>query len=139
MELLNFIQLLVEAGVGTFGQDIFYETLPQSITRGICIRDANGGNKLDLEIPDLRKVNFRLIVRAPDVISGMKLMEDCTNVLNIRQTIVVNDIRIRFCQQLTTVSIYPIDDGDAREFACEFFTIYDFVDNDDEGYVEDDE
>ena len=139
MELLNYIQLLVEAGVGTFGQDIFYETMPQTVTKGICIRDANSGNKLDLEIPDLRKVTFRLIVRAPDVIAGMKLIEQCTKVLNIRQTIEVNDIRIRFCQQLNTVSIYPIDDGDAREFACDFFTIYDYVENDDEEYVEGDE
>ena len=84
-------------------------------------------------------MTFRLIVRAPDVIAGMKLIEQCTKVLNIRQTIEVNDIRIRFCQQLNTVSIYPIDDGDAREFACDFFTVYDYVDAVDDDIDEDDD
>lgn len=109
------------------------------MTKGVCIRDANGGNKLDLEIPDLRRVTFRLIVRAPDVIAGMKLIEQCTEVLSIRQTREVNDIRIRFCQQLNTVSIYPIDEGDAREFACDFFTVYDYVDAVDDDIDEDDD
>ena len=47
-------------GLGTIGKNITFDTMPETVTKGVCIRSRISGNVIDYEIPKRLKSSIVL-------------------------------------------------------------------------------
>ena len=114
-------------GLGTIGKNITFDTMPETVTKGVCIRSRISGNVIDYEIPNLQRGQFRLIVRSARYEEGEKLLGRAIKALEIlHRPENVGKMRVRYCRAETTPMAFPVSDGNLREFAVNMEICYDY-------------
>lgn len=121
------LERLEVSGLGEIGTSITFETMPETISKGICIRSRISGNVIDYEIPGLQRGEFRLISRATRFEEGETLLRNAINALEIiHKPEQVGKMRVRYCRAETTPMAFPVSDGNLREFAVNMNICYDY-------------
>lgn len=121
------LERLEVSGLGEIGTSITFETMPETISKGICIRSRISGNAIDYEIPGLQRGEFRLISRAARYEEGETLLKSAINALEIiHKPEQVGNMRVRYCRAETTPMAFPVSDGNLREFAVNMNICYDY-------------
>lgn len=118
---------LQEAGLGTIGQDLTFETMPISVRKGLFVRSNISGDEIDYEIPGLGRGEFRLIARSAKYEEGAKLLNDAIRAITVTaQPVWFGKMRVRYCRPTTTPMNFPLSDGNLREFAVKMQICYDY-------------
>lgn len=121
------LEKLEEAGIGKIGETLTFDTMPISITRGVCVRSNISGDNIDYEIPGLGRGEFRLIARSAKYQDGEKLLMDAIKTIRVqKQPVMFGKMRVRYCLPVTTPMIFPLSDGNLREFAVRMAICYDY-------------
>lgn len=118
---------LQDANLGKLGENITYNTMPQSVKKGICLRANISGDDIDYEIPGLGRGEFRLFTRATTVKQSETLLLQAIDALAVNGLPVnIGKMRVRYCVPLTTPMSFPISDGNLRESSVTMLIVYDF-------------
>lgn len=121
------LERLEVSGLGEIGTTITFDTMPETISKGICIRSRISGNTIDYEIPGLQRGEFRLISRATRYEEGEQLISKAISALEIiHKPEQVGNMRVRYCRAETTPMAFPVSDGNLREFAVNMNICYDY-------------
>lgn len=127
--MIDFIALcekLQTDNLGVIGKTITFDTMPITVSKGLCIRSNISGDEIDYEIPGLARGTFRLIARAGKHKEGEELLNKAIKSLFIDRPTQIGSMRIRYCRPLTTPMSFPISEGNLREFAVNMSICYDF-------------
>ena len=124
--MIDYESLIARLKLSVPDVDIMINTLPISSTKGIFIRSSISGDMIDYEIPGLSKARFRLIARAAKYGEGMELLNKAIMALTIHRPTDVGNMYVRYCRPETTPMIFPISDGNLREFAVNMEICYDY-------------
>jgi hypothetical protein len=76
-------QMLVDAGLGTLGTDVFFYSMPENHPKGILVIDNPEGTPLDENLPGYKKDEFRVIVRDSDYLQAMATAKQVMTALDI--------------------------------------------------------
>lgn len=131
IDFVALAELLEQSGVGKTCKDIFIDTLPDEASKGIVLRSSIAGDEIDYYLPGLMKATFRLIARASFHSDGLDMIQKATNALTIWQPRKIGNMYVRNCRPITTPMIYPLSNGNLREFSVNMKIIYDELKEDD--------
>lgn len=127
IDFLALARRLEEKGCGKCSKDIFVDTLPSESATGIVLRSSISGDKIDYELPGFMKATFRLIARASNHGVGQDMLQKASDALYIEQDTVVGNMNVRVCRPITTPMIFPLSNGNLREFSVNMRIIYDDI------------
>lgn len=125
--MIDYEALAVRAKQFIDSVPVTIDTMPISTTKGLCLRSSISGDNLDHELPGFMKGAFRLIVRSAKYAEGMKLVDTATAALTVDIPQDVGFMHVRYCRARTTPMIYPVSDGNLREFAVNMDICYDYI------------
>lgn len=125
IDFLALAKRLEEKGCGKCAKDIFVDTLPSESSMGIVLRSSISGDTIDYELPGFMKATFRLIARAANHGIGQEMLQKATDALYIELSEVVGSMNVRICRPITTPMIFPLSNGNLREFSVNMRIIYD--------------
>lgn len=108
------------------GKNVMLETMPLSVTKGVIIRSSLSGDPIDYEIPGLARSHFRLIARSAKFLDAQSLLYEAIEALMIERPVQVGRMRVRTCRPISTPVVFPLSDGNLREFMVNMQIIYDF-------------
>lgn len=96
---MNFAPILTwlqSKGVGTKGQTLFENFIPDNVA-GILLRQDLGGTKRDPELPGYIRTPFWLIARAPSVSQAKALCDSAEQALETIKGQTVEGVAFRYC------------------------------------------
>lgn len=125
IDFVALANLLEEREVGKTCKDIFIDTLPDEAPKGIVLRSSIAGDEIDYYLPGLMKATFRLIVRASFHSDGLEMIQKAIQALTVWQPTKIGNMRVRSCRPITTPMVYPLSNGNLREFSVNMKIIYD--------------
>lgn len=125
IDFVALAQLLEEKEVGKTCKDIFIDTLPDEASKGIVLRSSISGDEIDYYLPGLMKATFRLIARASFHSDGLEMIQKAIQALTVWQPRKIGNMRVRSCRPITTPMVYPLSNGNLREFSVNMKIIYD--------------
>ena len=105
---------------------VMIDTMPIAVTKGIFLRSSISGDDIDYEIPGLAQATFRLIVRSAKYDEGQKLLAKAIRAIRIEYPEEVGSMHVRYCRPETTPMVFPVSDGNLREFAVNMLICYDY-------------
>lgn len=129
IDFVALAQRLEDGGCGKCAKTIFIDTLPDETTKGIVLRSSITGDVIDHELPGFMKATFRLIARASFHSDGYALVEKAIKALTIERPVEVGSMNIRYCRPITTPMVYPLSNGNLREFSVNMSIAYDEIEN----------
>jgi hypothetical protein len=129
MKLEILAQVLVDAGLGTIGTDIFAHFMPGEVAKGILLKDPLAGTKIDPGLPGYYRSRFQAIVRATSHADGDTLSKAVGKTLEMGKRIfndtdgkLVMQVNYIYLEQLPIV--YPWTPANALEWSLNFVTSY---------------
>jgi len=129
MKLEILAQVLVDAGLGTIGTDIFVHRLGADCKQGIMLREPLAGIPVDQNLPDYYKHDIQMIVRASDQAAGDTLATNAMKALTFYNRI-FNDINGALVMKVNHIYpkylpvTYPRLDGQGIEWSVDINTAY---------------
>lgn len=127
--MIDFVALcerMQNEKLGELGKTIMIDTLPISVSKGICVRSDISGDEIDYELPGFARGTFRLIVRSAKYKEGEELLHKAIKALFIERPTRIGKMNVRYCKPRTTPMCFPISQGNLREFAVNMMICYDF-------------
>ena len=125
MRLESIAGLLVTAGLGTLGTNLFIYSMPDTVDAGILLRQGLRGTDIDHELPGKRRGEFQLIVRANDYVAGHALIRLAMAALTLPERTELADRVVNFQRPRHEPLVYQRSLGNGIEMAVYFDT--DFV------------
>lgn len=101
-------------------------SLPISDSKGIFFRSNISGDRIDYYIPGLQRAQFHMVARAAKYEEGMNILKAAIGALTTNKPVEVGWMSVRYCRAETMPMVFPIDDGNLREFAVRMEICYDF-------------
>ena len=132
IDFLALAERMEEKGCGKCAKDIFVDTLPSDSSTGTVLRSSISGDKIDYELPGFMKATFRLIVRAANHAVGQEMLQKATDSLYIEQPTVVGNMNVRICRPITSPMVFPLSNGNLREFSVNMRIIYGEISSEEE-------
>lgn len=121
------LERLENEGLGEVGVNLTFDTMPETVTKGICLRSRISGDIIDYEIPGLQRGEFRLICRAAKYSEGATLLNNAIKALEVLyRPVEMGFMRVRYCRAETTPMAFPVSEGNLREFAVNMRICYDY-------------
>lgn len=102
------------------------DTMPIAVTRGVFFRSNISGDDIDYYIPGLQRASFHLVARSAKYAEGMDILKKAISAISILQPEDVGSMHVRYCRPETMPMVFPIDDGNLREFAVRMNICYDY-------------
>ena len=116
-------QLLIDAKI----KNVTYNTMPQNVSKGVCLRSNISGDKINYEIPGLGRGEFRLFTRATSVRESEALLMKAIDIIAVNgKPKQVGRMRVRYCLPITSPMSFPVSDGNLRESSVTMAICYDF-------------
>jgi hypothetical protein len=121
--------ILVSAGVGVAGKDLFCHTIPATVSAGLAIVGSLAGSDIDYDLPGWRQGRIQVIVRNANHQAGL------TKSRQVIAALTLNDrdlpavagapaIRLRRLRAIHDPIVYPRSTGDVLEFSMNFEAIW---------------
>lgn len=126
MNLMPMIDLLQANGVGAAGTDLFLNMMPATVNRATMLRESLTGTEINHELPGYFKTEFQVIIRSPDYIDGLNLINEVIDVLTLDNE-VVEDMYFRYCRPKTQPVSFPISDGALIEYTVKMCVCFNVV------------
>lgn len=121
------LQKLEDEGLGKIGTSLTLNTMPLSITKGICLRSKISGDAINYEIPGLGRGEYRVITRASSAEASKQLLLQAIKVLGVNgQPVTIGGMRVRYNRPLTSPMTFPVSEGNLRESSVNMSICYDF-------------
>jgi hypothetical protein len=123
---------LDDAGLAQSGVDMFEETMPGEVVRGVMLRSPLTGIVIDPYIPGFHKPSMQVIIRHTDPVVGRKLALDIVDALTVKA---IEDypataerlaVRLSVFYPKTLPIQYPRLEGNAIEWSINFTTAFGF-------------
>jgi hypothetical protein len=122
----GLVQKLVDAGLGDIGETITFDTLPASVSKGLCLRSNISGDDIDYEIPGFAKGVFRIIARSARYEEGEELLNNAIRALLVTRPKKIGKMTVRYCRPMTTPMNFPVSEGNYREFSVKMDICYEY-------------
>lgn len=123
---------LEDAGIGQSGVDMFEESFPATVNKGIMLRSPLTGIVIDPHIPGFHKPLMQVILRDTDIAAGKvkaKQILDVLTVTEIKDYPATADrmaVRLSVFYPKTLPIQYPRLDGNSVEWSMNFITAFGF-------------
>lgn len=123
MNLIPIANHLESEGLGTQGSSLFVNFMPFECKSGILLRSPLVGTYIDHELPGYYKCEPVIVVRAPEYVTALNLMEEVMRSLTIydRQ---MDDIYVKHFRPVSLPVSFPVSDGQFYEVQVRFETVY---------------
>lgn len=115
MNLETIADILVDAGLGTKGTNLFVHRMPAD-KMGILLRELSPGSRIDPYIPNWRKSTLMLIVRSPVYSTGYTLASEAQLALTIEREGQYGNMFLKYLRPENEPFAFPHQSGDYTEF-----------------------
>ena len=112
--LIELSRVIVEAGEATEGEDIFINTMPSEVSRGVMLRPPLTGIEIDEGMRGHHEGEFLIIVRDPDVMAGYSRAERIAQIMKARN-LTRPGVHYTWLRPTELPVSYPRGDGDEVE------------------------
>lgn len=102
-----------------YEKDIFVFQMPETVSKGILLRDAALGTMIDHELPGYYHTEFQCIVRSKEHAEGEAKANAVSSGLTIlNQTI--GTLNVKYVRPRHIPMVFPVSDGDYLEWLIIF-------------------
>lgn len=123
----GLLKRLEDAELGKIGTTLTVNTMPISVTKGICLRSNISGDEINYEIPGLGRGQYRIITRASSAEASKQLLLKAIDALGVNGQIEeIGSMRVRYNRPITTPMTFPVSDGNLRESSVNMKICYEF-------------
>ena len=112
--LIELARVIAEAGEATEGKDIFVNTMPAEVSRGVMLRPPLTGIEIDEGMRGHYSAEFLVIVRDPDAMTGYERAERISKILKARN-LTKPGVHYTWLRPMELPVSYPRGDGDEIE------------------------
>lgn len=113
--------------LGEIGESLTINTMPLSITKGVCLRSKISGDTIDYEIPGLARGEYRIVTRASSAEASKNLLLQAIKSLGVNGVpVVFGNMRVRYNRPITTPMTFPVSEGNLRESSVNMSICYEF-------------
>lgn len=123
MSLTAIANHLEGEGLGTQGSSLFINFMPFECKTGILLRTPLSGTRVDYELPGYFKCDAVVVVRAPEYMAALTLMQDVMKSLTIYEQ-EMGDIYMRYIRPASLPVSFPVSDGQFYEVQVRFEMVY---------------
>lgn len=121
------LKRLEDAELGKTGVTLTINTMPISVTKGICLRSNISGDEINYEIPGLGRGQYRIITRASSAAASKQLLLKAIEALGVNGQIEnIGSMRVRYNRPITTPMTFPVSEGNLRESSVNMKICYEF-------------
>ena len=121
------LKRLEDAELGKVGATLTINTMPISVTKGICLRSNISGDEINYEIPGLGRGQYRIITRASSAATSKQLLLKAIEALGVNGQIeTIGSMRVRYNRPITTPMTFPVSEGNLRESSVNMKICYEF-------------
>lgn len=133
MRMESISRILVNAGLGVEGDNLFMHYMPPDAYNGILLLPSLGGSLISVETPGWRKdVGFQAIVRCSNLDDGIPLAAKVSDALTISKRTMLPAISelnipallVSYIRPLSDPQPYPRMDDGSFEVSTNFFITY---------------
>lgn len=128
--MIDFEALLTrleEKDLGKIGKSLTFNTMPLSITKGICLRSNISGDQLNYEIPGFQRGEYRIVTRASSAEASKQLLLKAIDAIAVNGVpLEIGKMRVRYNLPITTPMTFPVSDGNLRESSVNMAICYEF-------------
>lgn len=104
-------------------KDIFIYQMPNTVSKAVLIRQAEGGDPLDWNLPGYYRTTFQVIVRHSDPEQGMALALQVSEAFTVSGITIGNMKVIHFLPK-NRPFVFPVSEGDLLEFSINFDAVF---------------
>lgn len=126
MDMVVLAKVVHDAGLAKMeGRDrnIFVHQMPEDVLRGVLFRQPDGGDEINWYMPGYYRTSFQVVVRESDYQAGMKLAEDISAALTVRNKMLGNYCVTHILPK-NKPFVFPRSSGDLLEFSVHFDAVF---------------
>lgn len=124
--MIDYVALSQRINEALPGLPVTIDSMPISVTKGIFFRSNISGDEIDYYLPGLQRASFHLVARSAKYEEGMQILNSAIEALTVHQPEDIGTMHVRYCRPITTPMVFPIDDGNLREFAVRMRICFDY-------------